>query len=240
MSSNALAFSSHYAHVGRSKMSGFAYFYRTYTAAVSGSVLKRVRCTGCSSEYSYELRRTALGGGHSPFFLNNSGAALAADQRARANLARALDQDVEPVFCPVCGLYQPDMVALLRKRLGPKCDPNKYSSVRASVPVETAWREVRSANEISLYEKFIDIWPAHSGRAEERIRELKHPQLRNAASLLIWGLWGAAVVAAALPLVASHLGETGDPRGLPSKAFRAPGPLRMDLRFYAGWSSGFH
>lgn len=187
-----------------------AYIYRTYTATVSGSVLKRVRCEGCSSEYGYELQRTALGGGHSPFWLNNAGAARAAHERARANLSRALDQDIEPVFCPKCGLFQPDMVALLRKRLGPKCEPNKYASMRATIPLETAWREVRSVDEIQLYRKFIDIWPAHSWRAEERIRELKHPLLRRVLSISFWSFWGVAAFAAAmlvvLPVIGPYLG----------------------------------
>jgi len=91
-------------------VSGFAYFYRTYTATVSGSITRRERCAGCSSVFGYEIRRIAAGGGHSAFWLNNAGAEVSAESRARANLKRALDEAIEPVHRPMCGIFQPNMV----------------------------------------------------------------------------------------------------------------------------------
>jgi hypothetical protein len=187
-------------------VTGFAYFYRTYTTTVSGSARKRVRCEGCSMEYGYEMRRIAQGGGHSAFGLTNSGAAAAANERARTNLAHALDRDIEAVFCPKCGLYQSDMVALLRKRLGPKIDPNAFASVRATIPVEIGWREARAADELALYQRFVEIWPGHSSYAEQRIRELKYPTLRRTFRVLFWSAWGLAALTAVTLVAAPFIG----------------------------------
>jgi hypothetical protein len=85
-------------------MSGGAYFWRDYRATVSGSTVKPVRCINCSHVFEYLLQRTAAGGGHSPFFLTNAGAAEKARQRARANLDRALGVGIDPVHCPACGM----------------------------------------------------------------------------------------------------------------------------------------
>jgi hypothetical protein len=177
-------------------VSGFFYFWREYTATVSGSVRRRVRCVGCSHEYGYDVWRVAAGGGHSPFHLTNATAKLAAKERAHSNLVRTLDEAIEPVFCPVCGIYQPDMVHLLKNRLGPKCEPNKWASLRATIPWETAWREVRAADTIELYERFVEMWPSHGVLAEKRIRELKHPVLRRALSGIFWIVWGSVVMIA--------------------------------------------
>jgi hypothetical protein len=98
-------------------MSGFAYFWRQHTTKVTGSILRRMKCDGCSFEFEYVAARDGWGGGHSPFIVfNNAGAAAAAEKRARASLNRALDEAVEAVPCPACGIYQPDMVRALRKR----------------------------------------------------------------------------------------------------------------------------
>jgi hypothetical protein len=109
---------------------GFLYFYRTYTATVSGSQKRRERCAGCSCVFEYVITREVQGGGHSAFHLNNTGAAESAKTRARANLNRALDEAIEPVHCPTCGIYQPAMVRVLRERHGKQFDPNRYASAR--------------------------------------------------------------------------------------------------------------
>src|SRR5258705_2251354 len=96
-------------------MSGL-YFYRTYTATVFGSAVRHERCAGCSTVYEYEIKREASGGGHSPFWSNNIGAEVSAERRARANLVRALQEAIEPVHCPNCGMFQPNLVQLLRRR----------------------------------------------------------------------------------------------------------------------------
>lgn len=187
------------------------YVYVTHTATVGGKASRRLSCVGCATEYAYEVTREATGGGHSSFGLTNSSAALKASERAKSKLAEALDEAVEPVSCPSCGIYQPDMERVLRARLGPSCDPNKWASMRASVPWELVWREVSATDTLEMYERFVDMWPSHAVLAEDRIRELKHPVLRKSASILFWLVWSAvALVAVALfvvlPLLSRYLG----------------------------------
>jgi hypothetical protein len=173
------------------------YIYVTHTATVAGKAHRRVCCVGCSKDYAFELYREAAGGGHSPYGLSSNRASRAASKRAKATLARTLDEAVEPVSCPNCGIYQPDMVQVLQTRLGSKCDPNKWASMRAVIPWETAWHELRSFDTLEMYERFVDIWPSHSSLAEDRIRELRHPVLRKSASFVFWLLWGVVTLVAA-------------------------------------------
>jgi hypothetical protein len=175
---------------------GFFYAYRTYTASVSGSARRHVQCVGCSHEYEYTLQRSAYGGGHSAFFLANESASYKAKERARDNLVKALGEGVEAVFCPSCGIYQPEMVRLLKKQLGPKCEPNKWASMRTTIPVQLAWREVQAADTVLMYSRFAEMWPTHSGLVADRIWELKHPTLvkiKRVLNLGIWFLWGLVV-----------------------------------------------
>jgi hypothetical protein len=134
------------------------YFYGTHTATVSGSRMRRERCTACSTVFEYQITRQVQGGGHSPFFLNGAGAAASAKMRAHANLNRALDE-VEPVHCPACGIFQPDMVQVLHQRHGKRYEPNKYASERIAVPEATAWRLAREADSVEAYTKFMEVWP---------------------------------------------------------------------------------
>jgi hypothetical protein len=191
---------------------GFFYAYRTYTASVSGSTRRHVRCVGCLHEYDYVLHRSAYGGGHSAFFLANESASYKAKERARANLAKALDEGVDAVFCPSCGIYQPDMVSLLKRQLGPKCDPNKWASMRAKVPVQLAWREVQAADTLLMYSRFAEMWPTQHALVADRIWELEHPTLvilKRGLSLGFWLLWGAVALTivalfVVLPLLAHY------------------------------------
>jgi hypothetical protein len=173
-------------------MSGFFYFYRTYTATVSGSATRREQCVGCSCVFTYVITREVAGGGHSAFYLNNAGAAASAKMRAHANLNRALHQAIEPVHCPACGIFQPEMVRVLRERHGKRCEPNRYAYERIAVTVANAWRVACAAHTKESYTKFMEVWPAHSGGAERQIKELRYPpHLRD---LTMWAVWGAAAV----------------------------------------------
>jgi hypothetical protein len=168
---------------------GILYFYRTYTATASGSVRRRERCVGCSHIFEYVITREVEGGGHSAFFLNNAGGAASAQMRARANLNRALSEAIEPVHCPACGIFQPDMVQVLRQRYGKRYEPNKYASERIAVPMATAWRLAREADSVEAYTKFMEVWPTNSPKrtlrsdhffllqwyARQRIKVLKYP-----------------------------------------------------------------
>jgi hypothetical protein len=171
------------------------YFWRSYTSVVSGSTTRRERCVGCSYLFAYEITCEAAGGGHSPFFLNNAGAAAKAEIRARANLDRALNEAIEPVHCPACGIFQPHMVRLLRERRGSRYEPNKYASERIAAPVADAGRAACAANTVESYTKFMEVWPTFSWHAERQIKELKYPPLlRKLVSGLFWLVWGALVL----------------------------------------------
>jgi hypothetical protein len=166
------------------------YFYRTYTATVSGSITRRARCIRCSSVFEYVITREASGGGHSAYFLNNAGAETSAETRARNNLNRALNEAVEPVHCSACGIYQPEMVQILRERLGKQYEPNKYAAERIAVPVEQAWLAACAANTVASYADFMEVWPTHSWYAEKQIKELRYPpRLQKLLSGLGWILW---------------------------------------------------
>jgi len=92
------------------------YFGGRFTCSVSGSVWKEVRCAECPCEYFYLLTRTGSGSGSSPYYIDNDGAQRRAEEAAGKNLQRRLERDCDAVACPDCGMYQPFMVRLLRRR----------------------------------------------------------------------------------------------------------------------------
>jgi hypothetical protein len=176
---------------------GFLYLYRTYTSTVSGSRQKRETCIGCSCSFEYKITRVAQGGGHSGFYLNNRGAAASADTRARANLVRALDEAIEPVHCPTCGIYQPDMVQALRERHGKRFDPNKYAAERIKFPAASLWRSACEINTKEAYNRFTEVWPTLDWHAKKQIKELRYPpHVRKLVSSIGWMLWGALALCA--------------------------------------------
>ncbi|CAN5414330.1 hypothetical protein BH11PLA2_BH11PLA2_27240 [soil metagenome] len=90
-------------------------YARDYTATMSGTDFKFVVCEGCSGEYVYQLQRVASGSGTSYLFLDNKGASLRAEARARAQLKQSLAHAIEIVPCPTCGLIQKHMVPKARR-----------------------------------------------------------------------------------------------------------------------------
>lgn len=89
---------------------------QTHTATSRGAVWRSVRCHSCGSEYVYRLKRTSECKGFSFLWLDDEGARNRAAGRAKAVLERSLKEECDPVACPACGMYQPDMVRLLRTR----------------------------------------------------------------------------------------------------------------------------
>jgi hypothetical protein len=171
---------------------GIFYFYRTYAATASGSRTRRERCDGCSTVFAYRITRQVEGGGHSAFCLNNAGAAATAQMRAHANLNRALNDDVEPVHCPTCGIYQPDMVRALQEHHGKRYEPNKYAAERIAVPLRTAWSAARAANTVEAYTTFKQVWPTLSWHADQEITQIKYPpHMRKLVASFGWIVWGA-------------------------------------------------
>jgi hypothetical protein len=92
------------------------YFGRRYSAAMTGSVVRRVKCEKCPCEYAYELVRRGTGSGTSPYLLNNAGAQDLAQKQASRRLRKQLENGMDPVPCPDCGWYQVEMVAEIRRR----------------------------------------------------------------------------------------------------------------------------
>jgi hypothetical protein len=98
-------------------------FWTKYTATLQDSVLKEVRCEGCSTEYVYLMTREGIGSGVSMYLLNEQGASDNATSGARESLASALENDFDPVPCPVCGHYQ--------RYMFPKLMDGKWAGLQA-------------------------------------------------------------------------------------------------------------
>lgn len=142
--------------------------------------------------FQYVVTRKGYGGGHSPFFLDSIGARSRARTGANFNLELALKNAIEPVHCPRCGLYHPEMVQELRRLYGRRIDPNRFANQRLALPLERAWQLACSANTLEIYSKLIDIWPTLTWHAKKRLWQLS--PLRKAMSVFYWGFWGVAVV----------------------------------------------
>jgi hypothetical protein len=80
--------------------------WTSHTATIRGSILKFVPCENCSTEYVYVMKREGSGSGTSLYLLNEQGAAEGAAETAKAVLKGVLENDFDPVPCPVCGHYQ--------------------------------------------------------------------------------------------------------------------------------------
>lgn len=188
-------------------MSGFAYLGRTYTSTVSGTRKKRERCGYCDTAFEYSLRRNGMGNGHSPFLLNNGGAQQTAERRAKIALERAFAVAVEPVHCPRCGMYQPDMVQELRGRFRVRFDPNERAAERLAVPFDQAASRAAQANTAEAYEDLMRVWPVYANEMRFLLRDLRHPVRRKILRALWWTLWVAIAGSFLLLVVMSFLGD---------------------------------
>lgn len=94
-------------------------FWTKYTATLNGRVLKLVPCENCSTEYVYFLEREGTGVGTSVYALNDEGARDNAASAAEESLREYLENDFDPVPCPVCGHYQRYMFPKLYKPRSP-------------------------------------------------------------------------------------------------------------------------
>jgi hypothetical protein len=94
-------------------------FWTEYTATLHGRVLKFVPCENCSTEYVYVLEREGSGVGTSVYMLNDEGAQDHATSAADETLRSYLENDYDPVPCPVCGHYQRYMFPKLHETRSP-------------------------------------------------------------------------------------------------------------------------
>lgn len=77
-----------------------------YTATLQGQIFKLVPCENCATEYVYVLEREGVGCGTSFYGLTNDSAQENAQTGAETSLQEYLENDFDPVPCPVCGHYQ--------------------------------------------------------------------------------------------------------------------------------------
>jgi len=89
--------------------------WTTQTVEVVATMVKEVICEKCQTRYAYSLKRKEFGSGTSLYGVDNAGAQARAVDAAHANLQNALDNAIEMVPCPNCGLYQSAMVEFLKK-----------------------------------------------------------------------------------------------------------------------------
>jgi hypothetical protein len=85
---------------------------------MDGSALKAVQCEYCSTEYLYVIEREASGVGTSVYSLNNEGAETHAFSAAEDTLKSVLENDFDPVPCPMCGHYKKFMFPKLLEGKG--------------------------------------------------------------------------------------------------------------------------
>jgi hypothetical protein len=93
-------------------------FWTKYTATMRGRVLKVVPCENCSTEYVYLMEREGSGVGTSMYMLNDQGAEGHSKAAATDTLRSVLENDFDPVPCPVCGHYQRYMFPKLLETKG--------------------------------------------------------------------------------------------------------------------------
>jgi hypothetical protein len=89
-----------------------------YTATAEGSVVKDVTCERCGQSYSYRMSRVVTGF-YKVAFSSSRGPEKAL-QKARANLAKALETEHDDVPCPECRWHQPAHIASFRSRMYPE------------------------------------------------------------------------------------------------------------------------
>lgn len=90
-------------------------FWTKYTATLNGRIWKLVPCENCSTEYVYFLEREGMGVGTSVYALNDEGARDNAAEAAEQSLREYLENDFDPIPCPMCGHYQRYMFPKLYK-----------------------------------------------------------------------------------------------------------------------------
>ena len=143
--------------------------------AISHTVRRKVICFSCECSYEYDLTRESQGEGTSALFLDNAGAEERAINRAEGKAAFALAMADEPVPCPICGVYQPEMVEVFSERFGRNLDPNEFAKQRAGTTDQKAWQKALAENTENAYSTFIKVWPHSSltGNAQQKLYALE-------------------------------------------------------------------
>lgn len=91
-------------------------FWSQHKCIRFGSTARYVRCEQCSAEFGYVMHREATGHAISWFFLDESGAACRAQDRAEKRLRTTLELGVDPHSCPNCHHLQRNMIREAKRR----------------------------------------------------------------------------------------------------------------------------
>jgi hypothetical protein len=91
------------------------YYAKHFKSSVVGKRLIAVRCDHCGCEYFYELARVGLGFATAHYGIGSRRAERAAEERARMDLSRLLEQDAELVPCPECQWINEELVSAYRR-----------------------------------------------------------------------------------------------------------------------------
>ena len=90
-----------------------------HDARVTGGAIREIACQRCRRPFFFILRRIGKGRAKADFFIGMKSAESRAAGKAHADLQKKLSRDLDPVPCPNCGLYPPEMVVASRSRLYP-------------------------------------------------------------------------------------------------------------------------
>jgi len=86
-------------------------------AAIRGTTWKFVSCEHCQERFAYQLELVGRGEDHDLLFLDSEASAGRAQAKAEQNLLLKSKNVVLPVPCPNCGMYQDDMLEILRDEM---------------------------------------------------------------------------------------------------------------------------
>lgn len=90
-----------------------------HDARVTAATVREIVCGRCRNPFYFILERTGKGRAKTAFFIGMKDADREAALKAEGNLDKKLAADVEPVSCPYCRFFQPQMVATARRRIFP-------------------------------------------------------------------------------------------------------------------------
>jgi hypothetical protein len=90
------------------------YFWTTVSASAQGSASRRVECAICGCLFDYRVERKVYESRHCPYMIGAKRAQKAVGALVEKTLSRKLYEDVHPVPCPECGLFQSTMTPIVR------------------------------------------------------------------------------------------------------------------------------
>jgi hypothetical protein len=90
-----------------------------HDARATAATVREIICQRCRNPFFFLLERTGKGRAQTAFFFGMKEADRKASLKARGDLEKKLATEVDPVSCPYCRYYPPQMVAAARRRLFP-------------------------------------------------------------------------------------------------------------------------